>query len=93
MNEQEKQAIAEQVAERILFCQKEILTSQEASRFLGISLSKLYKMTCARQIPHFKSPGGRFNYFNRNELENWAQSIRVATNEELSDQALSLSRR
>ena len=92
MSDNEKQ-IAKQVAEEILFCQKEVLTSEEASRFLGISLSRLYKLTSARLIPHFKSPAGKFNYFNRSELEAWAQSNRVATMEELNEKAQSIARR
>ena len=92
MSDNEKQ-IAKQVAEEILFCQKEVLTSEEASRFLGISLSRLYKLTSSRQIPHFKSPAGKFNYFNRSELEAWAQSNRVATMEELNEKAQSIARR
>ena len=86
MSDKDKQ-LAKQVAEEILFCQKEVLTTEEASRLLGISLSRLYKLTSSRRIPHFKSPGGKINYFNRIELEAWAQSNRVATMGELSDQA------
>lgn len=93
MNNKEQQTIAKQIADEIIFCQKEVLTTPEASRFLGISLSRLYKMTSARKIPHFKSPGGKFNYFNRTELENWAQSNRVSTADELNERALSLTRR
>lgn len=93
MSEQEKEEIAKRVSDEILFCQKEVLNSVEASRFLGISLSRLYKMTSARRIPHFKSPGGKFVYFNRTELEGWAQSNRVATIEDLDSKALSIARR
>ena len=92
MSDNEKQ-IARQVAEEILFCQKEVLTTEEASRYLGISLSRLYKLTSARLIPYFKSPAGKFNYFNRSELEAWAQSNRIATMEELNSEAQAIARR
>lgn len=89
----EKTQIAKEVAEEILFCQKEVLTSLEASRLLGLSLSRLYKLTSLRQIPHYKSPSGKLIYFNRAELEAWAQSNRIATMEELNSKAQSIARR
>ena len=67
-------------------CTKEVLTSDEASRYMGISKSYLYKLTMLRQIPHYK-PHGKIIYFNRAELEAWLQSNRVATDSELSQQA------
>jgi len=93
MTDKEKQAIAKQIAEEVLYLKKDILTTSEAARFLGISCSRLYKMTMARKIPFYKSPQGRLNYFNRVELENWAQSNRRATIGELNDRAQALARR
>ena len=93
MNDNDRRALAQQIAEEVAFRQKEVLTANEAARFLGVSMSRLYKMTMARMIPYFKSPAGRFNYFNRVELENWAQSNRIATTEELNDRAQSITRR
>lgn len=40
-----------------------------------------------RQIPHYKSPTGKMCFFNRQELINWLQSNRVATDAELSEKA------
>ena len=57
---------------------KNLLTSDEAAEYLGISKSYLYKLTMQRKIPHYK-PFGKFNYFDRNELEEWAKSVRVTT--------------
>ena len=48
--------------------QKEILTIEEASEFLGLSVSRLYKMTSNKEIPHYK-PGGKKIYLNCKELE------------------------
>jgi excisionase family DNA binding protein len=50
--------------------QKKILNLEEASRFLGISKSDLYKRTSANQIPFFK-PSGKLIFFQREDLENW----------------------
>jgi excisionase family DNA binding protein len=58
--------------------QKEILTIEEASEFLGLSVSRLYKMTSNKEIPHYK-PGGKKIYLNRKELEQWILNSRVAS--------------
>lgn len=65
---------------------KEVLTSDEAAAYMGISKSYLYKLTMRQQVPHYK-PMGKMCYFNRQELENWLQSNRVATTAEISQQA------
>lgn len=65
--------------------QKEILTIEEASEFLGLSVSRLYKMTSNKEIPHYK-PGGKKIYLNRKELEQWILSSRVASSNDLEDE-------
>ena len=92
MTEQERQDIINAVVDRVSLSQKAVLTSQEAAAYLGISLSKLYKLTCAKEIPHYK-PNGKLNYFEREEIEAWALRNRIATNAEISDQAMSKGRR
>ena len=86
MQEELKQ-VADLITANTIFTTKEVLTSDEAARYLGVSKSCLYKWTCARQIPHFKSPTGKMCFFNRKEIEAWMQSQRVATDEELAAQA------
>lgn len=51
-------------------CPGETLTVEEAAAFLGFKKSYLYKLTCTRQIPHFKY-GGRLVLFDRVALETW----------------------
>ena len=85
------QQVADLVAKKLSYCCKEVLTTDECSEYLGISKSCLYKLCMLRQIPHFKSPAGKMSYFNRHEVEAWAQSARVATEEELSGQAAGYS--
>lgn len=70
--------------------QKDVLTSDEAARYLGISKSCLYKWTMDRKIPHYK-PNGKMCYFNRQEVEAWMQSNRVLTDDELEQQAQRLA--
>lgn len=86
MQEELKQ-VADLITANTIFCTKEVLTSDEAARYLGISRSYLYKLTMQRAIPHYKSPTGKMCYFNRLELEKWLQSNRVATNDEITQQA------
>lgn len=85
MSEELKQ-IADQVSANIIHCTKEVLTSEEAARYLGISKSYLYKLTMQQKIPHYK-PLGKMCYFNRHELEAWLQTNRVATDEEINRDA------
>lgn len=85
MREDLKQ-VADLVTANTIFCTKEVLTSNEAARYMGISKSYLYKLTMKQQIPHFK-PMGKICYFNRRELEQWLQSNRIATATEIEQQA------
>jgi excisionase family DNA binding protein len=80
------QQMADHIAEKLSYCHKEVLTSDEAAKYMGISISTLYKWTMRKQIPHSK-PNGKVCYFNRLELENWLMSNRVATADELQDMA------
>lgn len=59
---------------------KEILTLEEASQYLGQSMSQMYKMTRTCTFPHYK-PMGKFIYVNRNEMIAWAQKNPIKTKE------------
>lgn len=72
--------VADMVTANTIFCTKEVLTSEEAAKYMGISRSYLYKLTMNQKIPHFK-PMGKMCYFNRLELEQWLQNNRVETDE------------
>lgn len=85
MREDLKQ-VADLVTANTIFCTKEVLTSNEAARYMGISKSYLYKLTMKQQIPHYK-PMGKMCYFNRAELEQWLQGNKVATSSEINQQA------
>lgn len=86
MSKEELNQITDLVTDNTLFCTKEVLTSEEAARYMGISKSYLYKLTMRQQIPHYK-PMGKMCYFNRAELETWLQNNRVATSEEINKRA------
>lgn len=83
---EELQQIADLITANTIFCTKEVLTSDEAARYMGVSKSYLYKLTMNQQIPHYK-PMGKMCYFNRQELEQWLQNNRVATADEIEQRA------
>lgn len=85
--------VADLITANTIFCTKEVLTSDECAKYLGVSKSCLYKWTMTRQIPHYKSPTGKICYFNRKEIEAWMQSNRVATDSELEAQAQKLTKK
>lgn len=85
MSEDLKQ-VADFITANTIFCTKEVLTSDEAAGYMGVSKSYLYKLTMNQQIPHYK-PMGKMCYFNRLELEQWLQNNRVATAAEIEQRA------
>lgn len=86
MTEEHVRRLADLITANIINTQKEVLTSDEAARYMGISKSYLYKLTMKREIPCYK-PLGKVVYFNRKELETWLQSNRVSTDTELNQKA------
>lgn len=49
---------------------KELISAEEAARFLGLKKSYLYKLTSTKQIPFYKY-GGRVVVFDLIELQEW----------------------
>ena len=72
--------------ENLLLDKKKVLNFNEATIFLNLSKSHLYKLTSSNEIPHYK-PNGKRIYFNRVELENWLLRHRIKTNEEIDTEA------
>jgi excisionase family DNA binding protein len=66
--------------------QKNVLTFDEAARYIGVSKSDLYKRTSNREIPHFK-PRGKMVYFDRVELESYLKQNPVQTADEIEAKA------
>lgn len=83
---EELKQVADLVTANTIFCTKEVLTSDEAAKYMGVSKSYLYKLTMRQQIPHYK-PMGKMCYFNRLELEQWLQSNRIATTKDIEQKA------
>lgn len=75
-----------QILEEQNLQKKEILTLEEASRYLGLSKSNLYKKTSLNTIPFYK-PNGKIIYFNRSDLDLYMLSNRQATVDEIRENA------
>ena len=69
--------------EKMLFLSKNVL---EASRFLNLSKSYLYKLTSGNLIPHYK-PQGKMLYFEKAELEAWLRQNPVKTQAQIEQEA------
>jgi excisionase family DNA binding protein len=69
------------------------LNLEEACKYLSISKSYLYKLTCKNQIIFFK-PNGKLIYFAKSDLDKWIFRNRQHSDSELEAQASSyVSRR
>lgn len=75
--------------ERLLNAERgdKMLTLEQAAGFLGISESRLYKLTSARAIPCNKMPGGKKLYFFQSEIEAFIRNGRLKTSEEIEREA------
>jgi len=72
--------------EEQLFIHKNILSFEEASIFLNLSKSYLYKLTSGGLIPHYK-PQGKMLYFEKSELEEWLRQNPIKNKQEIMDLA------
>ncbi len=61
-----------------------MLNTEEASTYLGISISTLYKHTSAGKIPYYK-PKCKLILFQKNDLYKWVGAKRISSNKEIKD--------
>ncbi len=62
------------------------LTFDDAAKYLGLSKSYLYKLTCSNKIPHYKPQGKRL-YFAKSELDKWLLRNPVKTEAKVEQEA------
>ena len=62
--------------EDILDNGKDVLSVEEAARFMDIARSSLYKMTSDRSIPFYR-PNGKIIYFEKADILEWIRKSRV----------------
>ena len=65
---------------------KDVLTLEEAAKFMGIARSSLYKMTHEQTIPFYK-PNGKMIFFEKSDLLAWVRKNRVSSEAEISEEA------
>ncbi|WP_337579155.1 helix-turn-helix domain-containing protein [Prevotella pectinovora] len=66
--------------EETLYTTKDILNMKEVCKYLDISQSLLYKLTCSGEIPHFK-PRGKMIFFEKKELIEWIKKSNLLSSE------------
>jgi len=77
----------ERKLEELAALNKETLNLKEAARYLNMSCSHLYKLTSAKEIPHYK-PRGKQVYFEKRELDKWLLQNRQTTKAEIEQAAI-----
>lgn len=89
-NDMEERILSElaQIKAYSLLGAKNVLNFEDVVLLTGLSKSHLYKLTCNKQIPHYK-PNGKQVYFDRAEVEAWMRQNRVNTQMEAEQQAVS----
>ena len=55
--------------------ERNLMTTTEAARYLGLKPSYLYKMMMRRAIPYYK-PGGKLCYFAKEDLDAWLKRVK-----------------
>ena len=53
---------------------KEILNTHEAAKFLGVSVSQIYRLSSKGKIPFHKAGGKKLSFFLRSELVDWVRN-------------------
>lgn len=94
MSEIEFQQIAQSIDEmrqeqkRIaLMAAKDVLSVSELSEYTGLTKGYIYKLVCYKQIPHYKSAGGKLTFFVKDEIKRWLCSHKVKTKDEMQSEA------
>jgi excisionase family DNA binding protein len=76
-----------ELKELTLLGAKQALSVKDACLLTGLSRSYLYKLVCYKEIPYYKSGGGKLTYFDKSEINEWCLKHRVSTNEEIEQAA------
>ena len=63
----------------------DVLNLNQASEYISLSKSAIYKKTSDRTIPHFKQ--GKKLYFKSSELNEWLTKQRILTKDEIEKEA------
>lgn len=66
--------------------ERNLLTTTEAAKYLGLKPSYLYKLMMRRAIPYYK-PNGKLCFFSKADLDTWLTNIRVKSQAEIGSDA------
>lgn len=70
----------------IMESERNLMTTTEAAKYLGLRPSYLYKLMMRRAIPYYK-PNGKLCFFAREDLDAWLRRVRVKSQEEIDSGA------
>jgi excisionase family DNA binding protein len=66
---------------------KQMLTTNEAAVYMGVSLSTMYKMTHRRELPVYKPSGGKV-YLKREDINTYLSKHRLMSQAEIEQEAI-----
>ncbi len=65
---------------------KKVFTVFDLHLYTGLKVSYIYKLTSSREIPHYKSPGGKKLHFKKSEIDDWLLSNPVKTKSHVNEE-------
>ena len=76
----------EELREAMELSSKQILTTREAAKFLGLSVDRVYRLAEAGTLPSSR-PNGKHLYFSRKALEAWMMGQPRLTTAQIKEKA------
>ena len=76
----------ERIKSYTLLAAKNVLGIDDMVALTGLSKSYIYKLTCRKEIPHYK-PNGKLIYFDRQDIEGWMKQNRIISTVEAEQKA------
>lgn len=74
----------------VLLGSKSIFNMDDLSLYTGISKCHIYHLISRNAIPYYKPNDSKFNYFKREEIDNWLLRNRYKTQEEMEQEAAAI---
>ena len=63
-----------------------ILDVKQASKYIHLSVARIYKFTSEKEIPHYKK--GKRLYFKKTELRDWLMTTKIKTRADIEKEAV-----
>lgn len=81
----------ESIERNVLLVNKDVFDMTELALYTGFKESYLYKLTSAKQIPHYRPSNGKL-FFKRVEIDNWLLQNPIGDNLNFSNTNVSVSK-